>query len=404
MSRSSNSPDVTMANALWGDDWLELRREWDLDYSVYHFNHGAYGAVPRKVRERQRELIRRIDGNPTGFFRRELMPLMEEARLRAAAFCGSHQENFAWVRNASEGMTAILSALPLQPGDEVLATNHIYGAVKLAIDKRCAATSAKPVEAVLPITADDTALLKAIAGKITERTRVLVVDEIASPSARLFPMPEIALLCRSNDIILVIDGAHAPGMYALNLEELGADFWVGNFHKWICAPHAAAGLWAAPRWHERLSPVSVSFRDKLPYPQNFGRLGTDDLTAVLCVPSALDFLEQCGAERIQRYNRELARLGAESIRKCLGTEPIQGRFAARHPVALPPGVIEDEADALNMQRQIAIELHAEISVSEALAEDQDAAMVISAFLYNHPDEYEKFGRTLKEWLLRKRLD
>lgn len=398
ITRRVSRPDFS-ENSLWGANWFELRDEWGLDYSVYHFNHGAYGAVPKRVRAEQRALIHRIDRNPTGFFRRQLLSLLEDARLQAAEFCGAEPTNFAWVRNATEGVNVALNAVPLKHGDEVLITDHIYSAVRLVVEKKCAESGAIAIEAIVPLTADDTEIVSSIGRRITQRTRLLIVDEIASPTARLFPVEELARLCRQNDIVLLVDGAHAPGMYPLALETLGADLWVGNFHKWICAPHGAAALWAAPRWHEHLKPTSVSFRDRLPFPQNFGRLGTDDLTPVLCVPPAINFLNSIGAESIQNYNRDLARLGAEVIRQHLGTSRVAGRFAARHPVELPHGIVTDETSARELQTTVGVELKAEVSVSEPLAEGQEGALVISAFAYNHPLEYEDFAHALKQCLL-----
>jgi len=385
-------------NALWGSDWQEVRNEWRSDRSTFFFCHGAYGAVPTKVREYQAGLTDRIDRNPTGFFRRELDSLLEAARLEAAGFCGASPDGLAWIRNASEGMTVAIAAIPLMPGDEILVTNHVYPAVRSAAESKCKATGAKLVEVQLPFTDDDAILTQSIADGMTKRTRLFLVDEIAAATARVFPIRELAKITRERGIVLVVDGAHAPGMYPISIDTLGADIWVGNFHKWVCAPQGAAAIWATSEWREKLRPSAVSYRDGLAYPNRFGRLGTDDMTAMLSVPFAIKFLQRIGLEKIYRYNAELVAYGAEAIRTKLGTPKIAGRYACRHPIALPAGVAEDEVSALALQTHIATQLHTELSVVPPVGAQQHASIIVSAFIYNHPREYEQFATLLPQFL------
>lgn len=397
--QTKTSNQITQkSNPLWGDDWLSVRECWSHDYSVFLFSHGAYGGCPIQVRQKQVELLQHIDRNPTGFFRRDLLPLLEDARIKAALFCGANPDNLAWVRNATDGMTVAINALSLKSGDEIVITDHVYPAVRVAVERKCAATGATIVEAHVPLTDDDEELINAIDCKLTKRTRALIVDEIASPTARIFPVSEIAKMTRQKQITLIVDAAHAPGMRPLEVEQLGADMWVGNFHKWVCAPHVAGVLWASPDWHKKLQPLSASFRDHLPYPQNFGRLGTDDLTGALCVPYAIEFLNEIGVSKIQQYSCTLATLGAKTIADALKTEPVPGVFAARYPIALPYGIAQTESEAFAMQARIAMELKAELSVSGPIADEGHGYLLISAFVYNHPQEYELFAERLVTWL------
>ena len=179
---------------------------------------------------------------------------------------------------------------------------------------------------------------------------------------------------------------------------LGADIWVGNFHKWVCAPQGTSGIWASPQWRERLRPSSVGYRNALPYPQRFSRLGTDDQTAMLCVPAAINFLRDIGMDRIHSYITRLASYGSEVIREALGTQEIAGRFAARRPIALPHGLAVDDASALQLQIRIANELHTELSVTAPIGTEEYGTMIVSAFVYNHPSEYEQFARLLPQFL------
>lgn len=385
-------------NHLWGPDWEQVRRHWRVSDSVFHFNHGAYGAVPVPVREAQAELHARIDANPTGFYRRELDDLLEAARLDAAAYCGASADGFGFVRNASEGMTVTIEALPLEPGDELLITNHIYPAVRLAVENKARASGAKIVEVAMPFTDDDTEYVSVITAAMSKKTRAFVVDEIASPTGRVFPIRELSKETKERGIVFVVDGAHSPGQFKLSVDTLGADMWVGNFHKWVCTAHSAGAVWVAPQWRKAIEPASVGYRDRMPYPQRFGRLGTDDLTGALCVPAAIKFLKSIGAERIYKYNTELAAYGAKAITMALGTAPVPGRFAARHPANLPAGIATTPDAALTLQTRIATELKAEVSVAAPIGTEKNGAVLVSAFLYNHPSEYDEFAQLLKQLL------
>lgn len=393
-----NVLDRNCENQLWGFGWQSVKEQWSLDDSTLHLNHGAYGAVPKSVRAHQQELTAHIDANPSGFFRREIEDRLEEARLVLADFCGASADGFALVRNATEGMTIALATIPLASGDEMVITSHVYPAVRLAVENKCVQTGAKLVEVDVPFTASDEAIIGAIASAMTRRTRLIVVDEIASATARVFPVREIVELARGMDVPIVVDGAHAPGMYKLSVESLGADIWVGNFHKWVCAPHGSAALWASPSWRSNMRPSTVSFRDRMKFPQLFSRLGTDDLTALLTVPKSIQFLSELGQDKLFSYNRELARIGAESIGRILGTPRVEGRFAARHPAALPAGVAADADKALELQTRAAVELRAEVSIAPPHGSEKLATVVISAYAYNHPNDYEEFAERLKSIL------
>jgi len=389
-------------NPMWGDDWATVRSNWTLTESVLHFNHGAYGSVPKAVRQHQMSIIERVDQNATGFFRRELELLLEDARLKAAKFCGADPHGFAWVKNVSEGMTVALAAMPLKVGDEVLITNHIYPAVKFAVENRCRAVGAEIVEVQIPSSENDEELVSIIAAGITNRTRLLVVDEVASISARIFPIREIAKITKAKNITLIIDGAHALGTYEVELDTLGADIWLGNFHKWMCSPHGAGALWAAPQWRSKLNPSSVSYSDRKPYPQRFSRLGTDDQTAVLSVPAAIDFLSQLGLERVYAHNSALANFGADAVAAAIGSTQMPGKYGARRRVALPGGIVNDDDAAYKLQREIAEQLKTELSVSPPMTNEEPGTLGISAYVYNHPEEYERFGQALQKFLAKRK--
>jgi isopenicillin-N epimerase len=394
-----------IANSFWPENWDRVRENWSVDTStVFQFNHGSYGAVPNVVREYQRELLARIDKNPSGFFRRELESLLEEARLVAAQYCGADPDSFAWCRNVSEGMTVAINAVPLKPADEILITNQIYPAVRCAVQNRALQTGAEIVEVRIPHTDDDSMISDIIESGITVKTKLLIVDEIPSSTARQFPVRKLASIAKQRGITYIVDGAHAPGMHKLDVRSLDADFWVGNFHKWVCAPHSAAAIVVAPAWRDKIRPSYASYRDRMPFPDVFSRLGTDDQTGILSVPVAIKFLAELGADKVTAYNKALAAYGAEQITKAIGTEKIPGTFCARHPVALPEGVASTPVAAQDLTFQIARDLKAEVSVSPPLLSEAQGALVISAFAYNHPAEFDRFAVLFSGWIQSFRLN
>jgi isopenicillin-N epimerase len=376
-----------------------IREEFNLDFSIKHFNHGAFGAIPNTVREFQRELFAEIDANPTGFYRRKLEPSLEEARLVAARYLGADPDGFAWVRNASEGLTVAINAVRLGEDDEVVVTNQIYPSVVLALQAKTVQTGA--TMGVVPVGIDDSDddILAKFECAITPRTKLIVVDEISSPTGQIMPIRRIAALARRVGAAIIVDAAHAPGMYAVNVDELQVDFWVGNFHKWVCAPHAAGCIWVDEKYRDRIRPSYVSFRDAEPFPSNFSRLGTDDQTAALCVPIAIEFLDRLGPRKVFEHNRSLAQAGGKVIAEALGTKPLQGTFGARVPIALPKK--SQRADSLNareLQIKIAEEFGTELSVTEPLVQGDKRYITISAFVYNDEDEYRDFARQFARWL------
>ncbi len=170
----------------------------------------------------------------------------------------------------------------------------------------------------------------------------------------------------------------------------------------MCSPHGAGALWAAPKWRSELNPSSVSYGDRKPYPQRFSRLGTDDQTAVLSVPAAIDFLSQLGLEKIYAHNSALANFGADAVATAIGSTQMPGKYGARRRIALPGGIATDDDAAYRLQREIAEQLKTELSVSPPLTNEEPGTLGISAYVYNHPEEYERFGQALQKFLAKRK--
>ena len=302
-----------------------LREAWTLEPDVAFLNHGSFGACPRVVLDAQAAQRARMEAEPVRFFVRELEPLLAEVRARVAAFVGAAEDDVVFVRNATEGCNAVLRSLDLAPGQTIVRTSHGYGAVNHTIDYVCERAGAGVVVAELPFPiAGPEEAIGAVLGAVDERTRLVVIDHVTSPTGVVLPIAELVGALRERGVETLIDGAHGPGMFDLDLQGLGAGYYTGNFHKWCCAPKGAALLHVRRDLQPSVLPTRISHGYRSPRPRSrfletFDWTGTDDPTALLCVPAALDFLASIdgfGALREEAFAR--LRRGRDRLADALG--------------------------------------------------------------------------------------
>lgn len=275
-----------------------MRSAWQLDDSIHFLNHGSYGATPRVVLERQRELRDRLEAEPVRFMARELEPLLDAARARLAGFVGAQAPDLVFVTNATTGVNAVLRSLDFSPGDELLTTSHGYNACTNALRLVAGRTGAEVVVADVPfpISGAD-ALFDAVMAAVTPRTRLVLVDQVTSPTALVFPIDRLVTAIEQRGIPVLVDAAHAPGQVPLHLDQTRASFTTGNLHKWVCAPKGSAFLHVRRDWQPKLRPPVISHgansprTDRSRFLLEFDWTGTHDPSAYLCVPTALDFME-----------------------------------------------------------------------------------------------------------------
>jgi len=269
---------------------IELKQLFLLDPGVVFLNHGSFGACPRPVFDEYQRWQRELERQPVEFLARRYAGLIDDARARLAAFLGARPEDLAFVPNATAGMNVVARSLELGPGDEVLLTNHEYGAVDFLWDHVCRRTGATLVrQSVEP----GAALVDELWEAVTPRTRVVSVSHITSATALRFPVGEICRRARAEGILSAVDGAHAPGQVDLDLEALGADFYAGNCHKWVCAPKGAGFLWARPEHQPWLAPLVLGWSEREDtFAARHRWQGTNDPAAYLSVPAAIDFLAE----------------------------------------------------------------------------------------------------------------
>jgi isopenicillin-N epimerase len=290
-----------------------------LDPDVVYLSHGTYGACPRPVFERYQAWQRELEREPIEFLSRRIDGLLAEARAALAAYVGAAPDDVTFVQNATTGVNLAARALDLQPGDEVLSTSLEYGACDYTWENVCARAGASYVRAEIPLPLDDvTATLFA---RRTERTRAVYVSHITSETGLLLPVEEIVQCAHDEGLVAIVDGAHAPGHVDLDLAALGADFYAGNCHKWMCAPKGAGFLHVREEWQERVDGpiVSWGYGEPATFITRTERQGTRDAAAYLAVPDAIAFIrEHDERERCVALTRE----ARAQLCELFGTEPI----------------------------------------------------------------------------------
>jgi isopenicillin-N epimerase len=327
-------------------DWEKL---WALDRSVTFLNHGSFGACPVEVLRYQAALRAEMESEPVRFLGREVFDRLDRARRVLADFVGADAEDLAFVTNATSGVNAVVRSLALAAGDELLATSHAYTACKNALTFVAERSGARVVVAELPFpvaSADD--VVAAVMGHVTEKTRLALVDHVTSPTGIVLPLARIIAELAGRGVDTLVDGAHAPGMVPLDLDALGAAYYSGNCHKWLCAPKGSAFLHVRRDRRAGVHPLTISHGATATYPGRsrfaleFDWTGTQDPTAFLSVSKAIEYLGALlpgGWPALMARNRALALEARQLLCASLGTPPpcpdeMIGSLAA---VTLPDG-------------------------------------------------------------------
>jgi isopenicillin-N epimerase len=378
--------------------------EWYLDPAFAYLNHGTVGATPRVVLEAQAAIHREIERHPARFLLRELKPMVgaereAKGRLRAAADAvgaalGARGEDLVFVENATTGVNAVLRSFDLGPGDEVLITDHTYGAVGNAAAYACRRVGARLNTVTLPYPprAGDE-LVAAVAAALTPGTRLAVLDHIVSDAAYVMPVAALTSLCRERGVKVLIDGAHAPGMLDLEIAALGADWYVGNLHKWMFAPRSCAVLWAAAEVQDQLHPAVVSWGLDHGFNDEFDWTGTRDPSPYLAAPAAIAFLERLGAGAVRAYNHELVCEAARMLRRRWGSAPgAPETMTGSMTLVQLPGHLEASAEAANRLRDV---LHFEHRIEVPIMAWRERLWArISAQVYNEMADFERLAAAL----------
>ncbi|MBI5156465.1 MAG: aminotransferase class V-fold PLP-dependent enzyme [Acidimicrobiia bacterium] len=388
----------------------DLRRLWDLDPEVVHLNHGSFGACPRPVLDHQAALRRRMEHNPVEFLARRLDGMLDEARHALAGFIGADPEGLAFVPNATTGVNAVVGSLRLQRGDEIVITDHGYNACRNTIDRAASRSGAALRIASLPFpVVDPDAVVAAIMAQVSDRTRLVLVDHVTSPTALVLPVERIVAPLEARGIAVLVDGAHAPGMVPVDISAIGASYYTGNCHKWMCAPKGSGFLVVAPPLRDAVMPVVISHgfnstrTDRSRFHLLFDWTGTDDPTPYLAVPRALETMASLlpgGWDGVRRHNRDLVLAGRAIIAAAVGGAevlPPEGMIGSMASIPLRPGR-GPEGDAAGGDR-LGGELRERYGIEVPVPlwpRTPERVLRISAQVYNRIEEYERLAAALRD--------
>jgi isopenicillin-N epimerase len=372
----------------------DLRAQWMLHNDVTFLNHGSFGAVPRVVFEAQERWRKRLEAEPIELLGRRQTELIAAAKQPLGDFLHMRAEDFGLVTNATEGVNAVLQSLRFSAGDELLTTTHVYNAVRKAMQHVAARAGAtyRELEVRTPLTSPSD-IARAVIDNLTDRTRLLVIDHITSPTGLIFPVAEISAACAAHKIELLIDGAHAPGMIDLNVPATGATYYAGNLHKWACAPKGCAFLWVAPHRQKDIHPCVISHNYGQGIAAEFAWQGTRDASAWLTLPTALKFMSDLGWQRVRQHNHAMA-VWAHAMLcerfKVPPLTPLDGSLlGATATVQLPKPLAHmthEQSSALQQS------LYTNDRIEVPLGFWQDAwHLRVSCQVYNTPAEYHRLA-------------
>jgi isopenicillin-N epimerase len=384
-----------------------VKQHWTLDPAITFLNHGSFGATPRVVLEQQSEYRAQMEREPVRFFVRELEPLLDAARNDLADFLGADPQGLAFVPNATAGVNAVLRSLDLDKFDELLVTTQEYNACRNALDYVTAVSGAKVVQVDVPFPiASPDVVVERVLEKVTDRTRLLLIDHVTSQTALIFPVERIVRELTGRGIDTLVDGAHAAGFLPLDLDAIGAAYYTGNLHKWVCAPKGAAFLYVRENRRASIHPVSISHganssrRDRSRFLLEFDWTGTFDPTPWLCVPHALRFLGSLlpgGWISIVQRNHELALEARDLLCTTLqidkpAPDEMLGAMAA---VPLPDGTLSEAPSLYGdpLQDKLLFDHNIEVPIVPWPAPPK-RVLRVSAAVYNVLGDYERLADVL----------
>ncbi|MFC7477567.1 aminotransferase class V-fold PLP-dependent enzyme [Dankookia sp. GCM10030260] len=368
----------------------DLRAEFALDPGFLTVNHGSFGATPRRVLAAQADWRARLEAQPSRFMVEVLTPALRAAAARLAGFLGCDADGLGFVDNATAACNAVLRSVRIGPDDEILLLSHAYGAVRKTAGHVAAAAGARVVDARLPFPRPrPEAVVNSVAGAITPRTRLAVLDHITSPSALVLPIEAMVAACRARGVPVLVDGAHGPGQVPLAVAALGADWYAGNCHKWLMAPKGCGFLWTAPQRRAETHAPILSHGLGEGYLAEFDWTGTRDPGAFLAVTDAIEALEALGGPALMARNRAMALAAGGMLAARLGTEvaALPGMAGSMAAIRLDlPGPATREAAIALRARLLAAGTDAPVS-----AIDGGFWLRISAAAYNEPADYERLA-------------
>ena len=391
---------------------------WTLDPAITFLNHGSYGACPADVLAVQQAWRDRLEAGPVRFLGRELEGELDRVRRVLGTFLGADPGGLGFVPNATSGVNAVMRSLRFQPGDELLTDDHEYNATINTMRAAADRDGARVVVAHLPFpTSGADELAEAFLAGVTPRTRFALLSHVTSPTALVMPVERLVRALAARGIDTFVDGAHAPGMLPLALDDLGAAYYTGNGHKWLCGPKGSAFLWVRPDRRDRIHPATVSHgandqrTDRSRFLLEFDWMGTDDPTAILTLPAAIDWMARQvpgGWPEVMDANHGLALAGRDRIAAALGVEPPAPDLLLGSMAALPLPRLRTDRDAEALGRALFEEDAIEVPLvgwpvrggrSDVSDPPTTVLVRLSAQRYNEPTDYDALASALARRLI-----
>jgi len=392
-----------------------MKQHWLLDPDITFLNHGSFGATPIAVLAKQDEFRTRMEREPVRFMIRELEVLLDDARAQLGDFVGADPAGIAFIPNATYGINSVVRSLDLDKNEEIVVTAHEYNATRNVAEFAAQLAGARVVVAEVPFPiASPDEVFGRIIEKISDRTRLVILDHVTSQTALVVPIARIIDEVQSRGIDVLVDGAHAPGMLPLDLRALDAAYYTANLHKWVCAPKGAAFLYVRENRRASVRPIAISHganssrTDRSRFHLEFDWTGTFDPTPWLCVPEALRTLASFvvgGWPEIMRRNHVLALRGRDIIAKRFGVSPpapdaMIGSMAA---FRIPDGsaLTTSALDTDPLQDALLFEFKIEVPIMP-WPRPPNRVLRVSAQLYNEERDYEKVADAVTLLLQRER--
>lgn len=356
---------------------------WMLDPQVTYLNHGSFGARTRQVFDSQQSFKQLFERSPIHFLDRSRDELICEAREVVSSFLHCDPVGFGFVDNATTGVGCVVHSLELSPSDEILTTNHVYNGVRQLLSHHAQRNgcSYRELEIPLPVT-DSNDLLSTIIASFTSETKLFVVDHVASITSIVFPIQEIIKECHKRDILVLVDGAHAPGMLDLRIDSLDADWYVGNLHKWVCAPVGSGFVWTHKIHRNDTHPLTVSHFLHMDYTMEFDWQGTKDISPWLAATTAIQIGESIGWDKIREHNHKLATWMHQELLNGLSLEPIvpiDGSLIGSMATVLLPQCFPDTNDECDQLRD---QIFADFKIEVPIFQYENRSFLrVSAQLY-----------------------
>lgn len=377
---------------------------WKLDPETIYLNHGSFGPAPVEVCQAREAWSARLQQQPMKFFCEEMENHLDEAASALARFLQTKPHRLALTDNATTAMNIAAATIDLNPGDEVLLTDHEYGAVRNIWIDRCRSAGANLVFTTLPFPLRDDQIIGAIESAVSERTRVIVVSHVTSPTAAILPVRDICRMAKSKGIITVVDGPHAIAMLDVNLGNLGCDFYCASCHKWLCGPFGSGFLWAHPKHHSAVKMPLVGWGGSISgrspsWQDSINWTGTRDPAAVLSIPAAISFLS---SQKLSTFRSHAHELVLQARRQLLEIDeigplctPEESDFVSMVAVELPqptdwkPGY-HGHPDALQLELKQQHKIETPVG-----SWNGKRFLRVSAHLYNDADQIDRLTTAVK---------